>query len=86
MYFWDKLIRQYKTYKNNKKYGYYGKEIKEAFEDADKEIPKEQKEETSSERTLSSDEFNPNQLEDNEDEWVINFDEINPASNISETS
>ncbi|CAG8583135.1 6597_t:CDS:2 [Funneliformis mosseae] len=49
----------------------------------------EQKEEASSERTLSSDGFNPNQLEDNEDEWVINLDEINPdesASNISETS
>ena len=45
----------------------------------------EQKEEASSERTLSSDEFNPNQLEDNEDEWVINLNEINPdksASNI----
>ncbi|CAG8523683.1 7257_t:CDS:2, partial [Funneliformis mosseae] len=26
-------------YKDKKKYGYYGKEIKEAFEEADKEIP-----------------------------------------------
>ncbi|CAG8492792.1 10016_t:CDS:2 [Funneliformis mosseae] len=45
--------------------------------------------EASSKRTLSSDKFNPNQLEDNEDEWIINFDEINPdksTSNISETS
>ncbi|CAG8695874.1 1182_t:CDS:2, partial [Funneliformis mosseae] len=49
----------------------------------------EQKEEASSERILSSDEFNLNQLEDNENEWVINLDEINPnesASNILETS
>ncbi|CAG8704786.1 8101_t:CDS:1, partial [Funneliformis mosseae] len=49
----------------------------------------EQKEEASSERILSSDKFNPNQLENNEDEWVINLDEINPnesANNISETS
>jgi hypothetical protein len=49
----------------------------------------EQKEEASSERTLSSNEFNPNQLDNNEDEWVINLDEINPdesASNISRTS
>ncbi len=27
------------SYQNDKKYGYYGKEIKEAFEEADKEIP-----------------------------------------------
>ncbi|CAG8527433.1 12789_t:CDS:2, partial [Funneliformis mosseae] len=52
-------------------------------------MTQKQKEETFSERILSSDEFNPNQLEDNEDKWVINLDEINPdksASNISETS
>ncbi|CAG8438484.1 1853_t:CDS:2 [Funneliformis mosseae] len=50
---------------------------------------KEQKEEASFERTLSSDEFNLNQLKNNEDEWIINFDKINPdelANNISETS
>ena len=29
----------YDIYMNEKKYGYYGREIKEAFEEADKEIP-----------------------------------------------
>ncbi|CAG8652421.1 7132_t:CDS:2, partial [Funneliformis mosseae] len=49
----------------------------------------EQKEEAFSKRTLSSDKFNPNQFEDNEDEWVINLNEINlnkSASNISGTN
>ncbi|CAG8652679.1 14414_t:CDS:2 [Funneliformis mosseae] len=49
----------------------------------------EQKEETFSERTLSSNEFNPNQLEDNKNEWIINLDKINSnesASNILKTN
>ncbi|CAG8540870.1 13667_t:CDS:2 [Funneliformis mosseae] len=36
MNFWDRSIRRYQDIK---KYGYYGKEIKEGFKEADKEIP-----------------------------------------------
>ncbi|CAG8608207.1 8171_t:CDS:2 [Funneliformis mosseae] len=39
MDFWFCFIYIYEKYKIIKKYGYYGKEINEAFEEADKEIP-----------------------------------------------
>ncbi|CAG8725306.1 8324_t:CDS:2, partial [Funneliformis mosseae] len=32
-------VYYYEVYKNDKKYGYYEKEIKEAFEEADEKIP-----------------------------------------------
>ncbi|CAG8602129.1 1198_t:CDS:2 [Funneliformis mosseae] len=36
--FWYNSIYYYEGFKNDKKYGYYGREIKKAFEEADKEI------------------------------------------------
>jgi len=35
--FWN--LCNYGSYQNDKEHGYYGSEIKEAFEEADKEIP-----------------------------------------------
>ncbi|CAG8674713.1 15899_t:CDS:2, partial [Funneliformis mosseae] len=39
MEFWHDSIDPLEMHKDNKKYGYYGKEIKEGFEEADEEIP-----------------------------------------------
>ena len=39
LYFWWHSVKFYKSYENVKKYGYYGKEIKKAFDKADKKIP-----------------------------------------------
>jgi len=40
LHFWRHSTKHYEIYKNDKKYGYYGGEIKKAIEEADKEIPK----------------------------------------------
>ncbi|CAG8669483.1 16340_t:CDS:2 [Funneliformis mosseae] len=39
LHFWHQSINNYEKYKDIKEFEYYGKEIKEAFEEADKEIP-----------------------------------------------